>query len=242
MTIEKMSKDLLLFAHNPATMQSIALNRLRQGGLELRDPTDPVVFLAEMATVTGHSIIEGMREILPEMFPSMAQRPEHLYRHISDRDLIDVFALPSVGELAFLIDVESLLQKAMPLVSQDIRRVIIPRDTVFRVSGYDFAIQYPIEIRVLPYATRTSYAFQVLWLTETQSPISPVTTNALEWKITNAPGYPGDLLMFRLPVMQYSVTSTSDTVTPAAGFVCYPTYKDQFYMARVWMRRLNNKA
>ena len=114
MTIEKMSKDLLLFAHNPATMQSIALNRLRQGGLELRDPTDPVVFLAEMATVTGHSIIEGMREILPEMFPSMAQRPEHLYRHISDRDLIDVFALPSVGELAFLIDVESLLQKAMP--------------------------------------------------------------------------------------------------------------------------------
>ena len=242
MTIENMSKNLLLFAHNPATMQSIALNRLRQGGLELRDPTDPVVFLAEMATVTGHSIIEGMREILPEMFPSMAQRPEHLYRHISDRDLIDVFALPSVGELAFLIDVESLLQKAMPLVSQDIRRVIIPRDTVFRVSGYDFAIQYPIEIRVLPYATRTSYAFQVLWLTETQSPISPVTTNALEWKITNAPGYPGDLLMFRLPVMQYSVTSTSDTVTPAAGFVCYPTYKDQFYMARVWMRRLNSEA
>lgn len=218
----------------------MSLNRLRQGNLELRDPTDPVVFVSEMATVTGHAIIEGMRELLPEMFPSMAQRPEHLYRHISDRDLIDVFALPSNGELLFYIDVESLLQKAMPLISQDIRRVIIPRDTVFKVAGYEFAIQYPIEIRVLPYATRSSYAFQVLWLTENQSPISPVTTNALDWSITNAPGYSGDLLMFRIPVLQYSVVSMSDTVTPAAGFVCYPTYKNQFYMARVWMRRLGS--
>lgn len=242
MSFQKMSKDLLLFAHNPAAMQSISLNRLADGDLVLRDPTDPVAFLAEMAVMIGHTTIEGVREQLPKCFPSMAQTPEDLYRHISDKDLIDVFALPSAAEMLFYIDVDSLMQKAMPLITQGIRRIIFPRDTVFTVAGYDFAIQYPIEIRILPYATMTNHAFQVLWLTETQSPISPVTTNALEWSITNAPGHSGDVLLFKIPVKQYSVTTRSDTVTPASEMVMYHSFNDDYFMARVWMRKEDSKS
>lgn len=242
MSFQKMSKDLLLFAHNPAAMQSISLNRLADGDLILRDPTDPVAFLAEMAVMIGHTTIEGVREQLPKCFPSMAQTPEDLYRHISDKDLIDVFALPSAAEMLFYIDVDSLMQKAMPLVTQGIRRVIFPRDTVFKVAGYDFAIQYPIEIRILPYATMTNHAFQVLWLTEIQSPISPVTTNALEWSITNAPGHSGDVLLFKVPVKQYSVSTRSDTVTPASEMVMYHSFNDDYFMARVWMRKEDSKT
>lgn len=242
MSFQKMSKDLLLFAHNPAAMQSISLNRLADGDLVLRDPTDPVAFLAEMAVMIGHTTIEGVREQLPKCFPSMAQTPEDLYRHISDKDLIDVFALPSAAEMLFYIDVDSLMQKAMPLITQGIRRIIFPRDTVFTVAGYDFAIQYPIEIRILPYATMTNHAFQVLWLTETQSPISPVTTNALEWSITNAPGHSGDVLLFKMPVKQYSVTTRSDTVTPATEMVMYHSFNDDYFMARVWMRKEDSKS
>lgn len=242
MSFQKMSKDLLLFAHNPAAMQSISLNRLADGDLILRDPTDPVAFLAEMAVMIGHTTIEGVREQLPKCFPSMAQTPEDLYRHISDKDLIDVFALPSAAEMLFYIDVDSLMQKAMPLVTQGIRRVIFPRDTVFKVAGYDFAIQYPIEIRILPYATMTNHAFQVLWLTEIQSPISPVTTNALEWSITNAPGHNGDVLLFKVPVKQYSVSTRSDTVTPASEMVMYHSFNDDYFMARVWMRKEDSKT
>ena len=237
MSFQNITDNLLLFAHNPAAMQSISLNRLADGGLILRDPTDPVAFLAEMAVMLGHTTIEGVREQLPKCFPSMAQAPEDLYRHISDKDLIDVFALPSNAELLFYLDVDSLMQKAMPLVTQGIRRIIFARDTVFTVSGYDFAIQYPIEIRVLPYATMTNHAFQVLWLTDVQSPISPVTTNALEWSITNAPGHSADILMFKVPVKQYTVVTKSDTVTPASEMVMYANYKDDYFMARVWMRR-----
>lgn len=242
MNFDQLGKNLLLFAHNPATMQNLVLNPLAEGGMVLRDPTDPVVYLTEMAVMLGHTTMEGTRELLPKMFPSMAQTPEDLYRHISDRDLLDVFALPSKAEFMFYLDVTSLMKKAIPLVTQDIRRLIIPRDTVFSVAGYDFAIQYPIEIRVLPYATATNYAFQVLWLTETQSPISPVTTNALDWSITNMPGYDGDILVFRIPVMQYNVMSSSDTVMPASEMVMYANYKDDFYAARVWMRRLNSNS
>lgn len=242
MSFQKMSKDLLLFAHNPAAMQSISLNRLADGDLILRDPTDPVAFLAEMAVMIGHTTIEGVREQLPKCFPSMAQTPEDLYRHISDKDLIDVFALPSAAEMLFYIDVDSLMQKAMPLVTQGIRRIIFPRDTVFKVAGYDFAIQYPIEIRILPYATMTNHAFQVLWLTEIQSPISPVITNALEWSITNAPGYSGDVLLFKVPVKQYSVSTRSDTVTPASEMVMYHSFNDDYFMARVWMRKEDSKT
>lgn len=243
---EEMSKDLLRFSHYPAAMQTICLNRLSdaQNGvpITLSDPTDPVVYIAEMGVMLGHTTIEGMRELIPKVYPSEAQSVSDLYRHISDRDLLDVFAQPGTSTLMLYIDIDSLMSRAMPLISTGVRRVIIPRDTVFKVSGYEFAIQYPIEIRVLPYATATNYAFQVIWLTDIESPIAPVSTNALEWNITSAPGVGSDIMVIRIPVMQYAVASYSDTVTPGSAFEMIRDYTNSYFTARVWMKRDNSSA
>ncbi|MCT7476070.1 hypothetical protein N5V81_13890 [Escherichia coli] len=191
-TYDALSKDLLLMAHNPSAMQSLMLNQLQDvqdadGQILLRDPTDPVVYMTEVELRWATRLSSDRGHHSENVPLSMAQTHDDLFRHMSDVDYVDVFAQPSQATLLLLLDVDSLLAKAMPLNVAGIRKVVIPRDTVFTVSGYNFAIQYPIEIRVLPYGTVDNPAFQVLWITETQSPISPVTTNALDWELTSVP-------------------------------------------------------
>ncbi|EPJ2512025.1 hypothetical protein ACTGOH_004986, partial [Salmonella enterica subsp. enterica serovar Bareilly] len=246
-TYDALSKDLLLMAHNPSAMQSLMLNQLQDvqdadGQILLRDPTDPVVYMTEVGITMGHTIIQGDRDTIPKMFPSMAQTHDDLFRHMSDVDYVDVFAQPSQATLLLLLDVDSLLAKAMPLNVAGIRKVVIPRDTVFTVSGYNFAIQYPIEIRVLPYGTVDNPAFQVLWITETQSPISPVTTNALDWELTSVPSTPSQILAIRIPVMQYSVKDENDTLLGQNTFVMTRTFTNKFFYARVWNKPSNSNT
>lgn len=243
-TYNLLAEKMLLLAHNPAAMQSLLLNQLQSvendGGLLLRTPTDPVVYIAEMGVMLAHTTLQGFRETVPKEFPSMAATYEDIYRHMSDRDNIGVFSDPAKTELIWFIDTDSLISRAMPLQYAGVRKVIIPRDTVFQVAGYKFAIQYPIEIRVLPYGTPDNPAFQVLWLTEEQSPISPVSTNALEWQITSNGATTSSLLAIRLPVMQYEVTPHSDTITGKTTFNMNRTFNNRFYYVRVWMKRLSS--
>lgn len=240
-TYATLKTNMLLLAHNPAAMQTLLLNQLaaveEDNQIILKDPTDPVVFLAEMGVMLAHSSIQSQRELLPKVYPSMANSYDDLFRHMSDTDYVDVFAQPSSVPMLIYFDVDSILSKAMPLVYDGVRKVTIPRDTVFTVAGYSFAIQYPIEIRVLPYGTTEQPAFQVVWLTDQQSPITPVSTNALDWILTSAPNTTSQLLGIRIPMLQYAVSSENnhDTVTGTNQFVMDRTFTNQFFYARVWM-------
>lgn len=233
--IQKIAKDLITYGHNPAAMQTIMLNQLKQSqsnpGMTLSDPTDPVVFLMEGAVTLVHSGIESNRQLMPKIYPSMSESYEDVYRHMSDRDFTDVFAQPSTAGFLLYLDTESILSRAMPLESKGIRRIVIPRDSYCKVSGYTFTLQYPIEIRVLPSGT-----FQVLWATDNKSPIKPITTNALDWKrVTADNGL--SLICIEVPMMQYAITTSSDVITPRSSWSKSFAFTNKFFFARVWMRK-----
>lgn len=240
-TYDKLASNMLLLAHNPAAMQTLLLKQLQNvsdnaNAITLRDPTDPVVFLAEASVMLSHANIEGCRATIPKMYPSQAETMDDLFRHMSDVDYVDVFAQPSSTELQLIIDVDSLLSKAMPLQFAGVRKLVIPRDTQFIVSGYTFAIQYPIEIRVLPYGTKDNPAFEVLWITEEQSPISPVSTNALDWDLGSSPNTTSILLRIKVPVKQYDVKTFSDTTVGTNTLRMTRSFSNRFYYARVWQK------
>lgn len=233
-TIQDLAGKVLTVAHNPALMQMLSLNTLRQSvnkpGMTLADPTDPVAFIAEMGVMLGHSSIEGMRQLLPKMYPSMATTWEDLYRHMSDRDAVDIFAQPSTTHMLLYVDVDSLRTKAMPLETAGTRRIIIPRDSYVKVAGYTFTMQYAIEIQVLPFDS-----FEVLWVTEPDNPVKEVDTNALDWDLTTSDGGT-NLLRIKIPMMQYSITTATDVILPDTGWKRTYPFSNKFFYARAWMR------
>lgn len=237
--VNKITEDLLLVAHNPAAMLPRVMETLQafqddSEAYELNHPSDPIAWSAEMAVLLGHSAIEAARMELPKQYPILSSEPMDLYKHMSDRDHIDIFAQPSAANLVLLLDKQEVMDKSIEVDTRGNRKLVIPRDSFVNVAGYIFTLQYPIEIRVLSYG-----AIQVVWDTTNASPISAVETDALDWTSSFIPGLEKEVLSINIPMLQYSIKTTTDVITPDLGWRTTITFTDQFFCARVWMRKNN---
>ena len=236
--ISKITSDIITVAHNPAIMKRRIMRTLREidddeeGQLELNNPTDPVSWCAEMAVLLGHATIEASRAELPKQYPLLATSEQEIYKHMSDKDYIDVFAQPSSAKFILLLDKQDVIDKAIEEDRLGNKRLIIPADTFITVAGYTFTLQYPIIIRILGYG-----GLQVLWDTSIDSPIGTVESDSLDWTQTRIPGADRTLLRIEIPALQYNIKSHTDVIVPSLGWRSSFTFVDQFFCARVYVYR-----
>lgn len=236
--LKDLSSKLVEYAHNPAASQEMLLNQLKSNkdtAVEILDPSDPVVYLAEMGVALGHAGMEHDRMLLPKIYPALASSVDDVYRHMSDKDHIDIFHQPSSTVMYLLLSKNDVMNKAVPRDSGGVRRLIIPRDTEYNVAGYTFTQQYPIQIQVLEYG-----ALRIVWDTSVASPISDVSSNALDWEVVNLPNSPDELLRITVPVRQYKITTYNDTISPGLGWSQSFRHPNKMYLARVFIRNDSN--
>lgn len=233
--------DLATYQYNPLAVKSRILDGLKSGAtdadnVEILDPADPVIFSLEATVALACMAIEHDVTCLRKAYPAMAESYEDLYNHMSDVDYLDRFALPSGVPFNFIIGMDELKNKAIPLISKDTRRLVIPRDTKITIGGYAFTLQYAIELRVLPYG-----GVQVIYNTDTPSPISALSSNTLQWTVRTVPhdGLPLDFLQIEVPMLQYDIQSGSSAIVLGTSYRNTYTFPDKFFYARVWMRRGN---
>lgn len=238
--LKKVRADVVKYAHNPAAMAQVVYTQLKTGeenidSIELTSPTDPVVYIGEMGIMLAHSTIEAYRNQMPSLYPALSKTHGDLFKHMSDRDSLDVYAQPSTAPFMLLVSKRDLMERAVGEVKGGVRKLIIPRDSKVTVAGYDFTLQYPIVFNVLPYN-----AVQVVWDVSETSPISGVESVALNFAETIDPSSGLELLRVDVPMMQYNITSYTDTLTANIGWDNDYTVKRQFFCARIW-NRINGK-
>lgn len=225
---------LIEHAHNPDAMASLLLERISAGTVEgksytLTNPTDPVAALAEMATLMGQATIEANRQMMPVFYPAMARNFDDLYRHMSDRDMLDVFAQPAHATIKYLISYDSIMNKAHPVGSDEVRKLTVPRDTQVKVAGYTFTQQYPLDIRVLPYGSVQAYIDS-----KNKNPIEPFPEVFLNCEVVTLPNTDIKVVVVDVPMLQYTVTPHHDTVIADMGWEGTFPYKNHFFTVRVW--------
>lgn len=233
-TLNEYGKSLIDYAHNPDAMASILLSRISAASVDgvsyqLTNPTDPVAVLAEMATMMGHATIEANRQHMPIFYPAMARDFDDLYRHMSDGDMLDVFAQPSTAVMQYIISYDSLINKAEPKDGKGIRKLTIPRDSQVVVAGYTFTQQYPIELRVLPYGSVQAYIDS-----KNKNPTNPLPDVFLNCQVTTLPNTDIKILVVDVPMMQYAIATHHNSLVADLGWEGIYTYKNHFYTARVW--------
>lgn len=237
-TIRTMVDNITPVIYNPNYVQSRILDTLRSSvasdDLEIMDPNNPFVFLLEAGVMTACAAIEQDEACMRKVYPIMAAEYLDLYQHMSDRDYLDRFYQPSQVNIHILIAKNELKNKAIPLNSKDVRKIVIPRDTEFTVSGYTFTMQYPIELRVMPHG-----GLQVVYDTSITNPVKVLASNTLDWTIRTIPydGVEMEFLDITVPVMQYKITSRTDTITTGTPFRKSYSFSDGFFYARIWMRQ-----
>ncbi len=81
-----------------------------------------------------------------KLYPALSQDFNDLYRHMSDKDYIDILATPSVGTFKWIVDYQQLIQQMVFNSTLNCNMATIPRNTRININGYIFSLQYPINI------------------------------------------------------------------------------------------------
>lgn len=218
---------------NPALMQELMYSELEnqlagKGSYDVPDASGPFPFLMEASTLNAAMVVNENQALMRRLYPSMAINQEELYLHMSDEDYLGRFASPAWSVFELFLGREEVLAKAVSTDENGIKKLVIPRLTEFRVGGVPFTMQYPIEIRLMSHGSP-----QIVYDTDVSSPIQTLETNMVDWQ--NLMVNREEILLLKVPVGQFGVSTRYETLNAAAGFDVNYTFDNQFYYARIYL-------
>lgn len=234
--VNKLMRNIQQFQFNPSAIQRAVLQTLTDasnGDIEIVDPTSPFVFCLEASAVSTAAFMMSNEALNRKQYPLSAQTPEDLYLHMSDKDFVNRFAIPSTTRFTLAFQLEELLLKMVTDPLTNIKKIVIPRNAFFTVGDVTFSVQYPIEIRQLAHG-----GLQVVYDVSVVSPLQALPTNVIEHEIRR--NGEGEWLFFEFEVQQFNIMSQSSTLSSAVDFSLSMTLEDQYYYTRVYVQNANS--
>lgn len=238
-TIQTLGADMVSVGQNPQAMARIMLNSLSDRGLELASPVDPIVYAAECSLMSGHATLLATDNVLSKIYSSMATSWADLYRHMSDKDAVDLFYQPTRNQFIWSYDLEELRDAAIDIDDTGTKKIVIPVDTIYQAKDRRYAQPYPIEIRFL-----SNEWIQVRWDTSIENPVTNIPANEIEWQKRpySKDNIQRTLLTITVPVEQYEVRHQKSQVLPRLGWEETYTIDDNYFTTRMWYRKDNRWA
>lgn len=229
-SIKDMQDAIQAVRYNPAAVQRLTLNALdemKEGSIDIVDATNPFMFLLTTSAVHASAAMTEAANLTRKQYPSMALTEDEIYLHMSDKDYIGRFATPSRTHFSLLFHKGELVNRAVPVPDSNVRKMVIPRHTEFKVSDYTFTLQYPIELRVMGHG-----GIQVVYDATEPSPIQTIESNILDWHLVtiNREEY----LRIEIPVEQITLISHLAQLNSATAYSKTFPITDNFYYCRVW--------
>lgn len=236
-TVSSILGNIEKYRFNPAQMQRVSLEVLRattDGTVEIVDATNPFVFALETTATNTAAFMQYMEALTRRQYPASALSQEDLYLHMSDKDYIGRFAAPASTFWTMMFRKDEVINAMVLDPIAKIKKITIPRNTVFRVAETSFSLQYPVDIRQLDHG-----GLQVVYDTTVSSPLQELTTNLIEFEELTA--YDGvTFIKFNVEVNQFDIVTKYNDVNAASGFVTTVSHPDKFYHARVYIQQSDN--
>jgi hypothetical protein len=237
--VSDLKNALVDVQYNPTAMQRLSLQLLSDvtdNKIDIVDATNPFVFLMESAACMTSAACIKNEANTRRQYPAMAQTPEDLYRHMSDRDYVGRFATPSTTKISLMFAKEEILGKMVLDLSTGIRKIVIPRNTYFTVAGVVFSLQYPVEMRLLQHG-----GIQVLYNTDVLSPLQTLSTNFIDVEFRSSTANAlNEFIFFEVDVQQFSIISQNETLNLVTEFRQAIDFTDQYYYTRVYVTDASN--
>jgi hypothetical protein len=218
--------------NNPLRVQQAILSYIEsgtQGEVTFTDPSNAFIALMESAVTCSTAAMMEDLALTRKQYPSLAQTIDDLYLHMSDVDYLNRFGTPSRGDFVLLLGKDEVISKAVDTGVDGVRKLVIPRDTVFSVEGYNFQLLYPIEIRVMAHG-----GLEIVYDVSKPSPLQVLESNIVKWTVFNNNGV--DLLRLDFQLQQLTVTRTVENITATNGFTHSVSFTENYYFTRAFMQ------
>lgn len=231
--------DLNKMVNNPTRAMNTVINEIEQswfnGEAKLNSKTHPAVFCMDLIIGTTYSYINELQDAVSATFPKHARTLTDLSKNMADEERAGIIAEPSSTTVDFNIQTEVLKNIAVPVVETDgssvYSKLLIPKDTIIDILGYQFILENGVEIR---YNERTGY--QCVLDSTTVTPFNPIETNLLNRRLTNIRGT--EYLKVSIPVRQLSCKPLENLAsTKGTGCSGEFNYTNNFYGVRAFFTR-----
>lgn len=230
LTIDQMKERIDLVRFNPSAICQVALDVLEEvnnGKRVLVDPTNPFMFLLEASAVNASAAMSCFADYSRKQYGVMAMDEDEIYMHMSDKDFMGRFANPSTTSITMLLSLEEIKAKALTTDLENMRKLVIPRHTTFTVAGYNFMMQYPIELRVMKHG-----GLNVIHDVTLVSPFMTLETNVVDYEVVNIDGTV--FVCLQIPVVQLASEVYYPKVTAGMVTEALYGYSGKFFYARVY--------
>lgn len=229
--------NLDTYKFNPAAIQRVGLEVLRNvydGNINIVDATNPFVFCLEnTATNTAAFMIQN-EATTRRLYSAAAVTMDDLYLHMSDKDHIGQHATPSKATFKILLNKSELLSRMILDINTGIKKIRIPRNTIFYASDIPFSLQYPVDIRQPAHG-----GLQASYIVDKVSPLKTLTTNAVDVvELRNSDGTV--FVQIELEVDQFFVEQRTNDVSAVSGFTTEIPLTDSFYHLRCYVQNSDN--
>lgn len=215
---------------NPLTIQYNILNELQErltGGEPVVDSNNVFSTMLEMfSSMTGHAVDE-MIGLFSSLYSVRAQSFEDLYKHMSDYDYVGLFSNPASCEISFDFDKAYLIANAASY-NENYKKIIIPKNSIFRIGKYYFGIYYPIEIKI----NKQTETFIVTYDTTTLNSLQTLSTNIIEHREYTYSGV--QFISIKFPVYQFEMSTYIEDISSNTGFIKVYEFTNKFYAMKIY--------
>lgn len=230
-TINTILSEMSNLVFNPAAIQNYMVNLVTDtldNGTDIVNASNPFVMLLGASALNTASFINRDQRSLRRTYAYAAQTEEELYLHMSDKDYVDRFAVPSRARFLFFLNKAELLNKMVLDSATGIQKVVIPRNSYVNVADTIFSLEYPVEIRVPSHG-----GIQVLYDAEKVSPTKTLTSNLIEWVVVRTDDGT-EMLCFELEMAQFKINEYSINVNASIAVKEKISLTDNYYFCRVF--------
>lgn len=233
LSINDLTSDL--YKYNPIAMTHYMIRILPDflaGKTQLLEATSPVALLVEMAATLATASMTNSFNTARRLYPSLAVEDDDIYRHMADKDYIDIFSKPAIATFTLLLPKDEVITKSV-VDNSGIKHFVIPRNTRVSVNGIDFTFLYPVDIRTMLHG-----GLQVAYNINSKSPLQNIERDIIDYRLISI----SNQVFIQIPVelQQLTVETYRSDIRESTRLSESYQYTDKYYFTRVYFLNTDN--
>lgn len=238
-TSTQLKDKIFELKHEPTRVMSLTLELLERALFSdeafVVDPSQPLPFLIENDVVLTHAAVEAFEANTMRQYPVMAQNEEDLFLHVSDVDMVGMFAVPGENDFVFMLSKAEASMNAVNIPGTQSKKLTIPKHTQIHVNGLHFTMQYPVNILIKPHG-----GMEVSYDDDVDKSIQNLRGAKVDWDILRLPSSvvgatPNEYIRITVPVKQMRLTTHKASSSPVSMFKKSYVIDGQFCHANVYI-------